>query len=112
MNGQLTVGENVADLGGLQVAYDALLIALHDEGDPGVIDSFTQQQRFFIAAASAWRSLIRPELATTLVTIDPHAPAQLRGTLPLQNMDTFYEAFPIEPGDPMYLAPEDRIIVW
>jgi putative endopeptidase len=112
VNGQLTVGENVADLGGVQVAYDALTIALHDGGDPGTIDSFTQQQRFFIAASSAWRALIRPEFATTLVTSDPHAPSQLRGTLPLQNMDAFYEAFPIEPGDPMYLKPGERIIIW
>jgi putative endopeptidase len=112
VDGQLTVTENVADLGGLQVAFDALQLALAAGGDPGPIDGLTQQQRFFIAAASAWRQVIREEFLVTLLTVDVHAPAEVRGTLPLRNMDAFYEAFAIEPGDAMYLPPEERIVVW
>lgn len=112
VDGQLTVTENVADMGGLQVTYDALMIALSTGGDPGPIDGFTQEQRFFIAAASTWRTVVRDEVLTTAVLADVHSPGQVRGKVPLQNMDTFYEAFEIEPGDPMFLPPEERIVVW
>ncbi len=139
IDGQYTVTENVADLGGVQVAYDALLIYLEARGDtlatPGAEGSpaatplatlvggldatpdggevaLTQQQRFFVAAATVWREEIRDESLETRVRVDVHAPAAQRATVPIQNMDEFYEAFGIEPGDPMFLPPEERITIW
>jgi predicted metalloendopeptidase len=112
IDGQITVPENVADLGGTQIAYDGLQMYLDTHGDPGEIDGFTQEQRFFISAATVWREEIRDELLTTQVKTDVHAPAQARATQPIRNMDAFHEAFDIEPGDPMYLAPEDRLVIW
>ena len=131
INGQFTVTENVADLGGAQVAYDALLVYLEAHGDalatPGAQGSpaatplispaggeiaLTQQQRFFVAAATVWREQIRDEALETQVRTGVHAPSEQRATVPLQNMDEFYEAFAIEPGDAMYLPPEERITVW
>ncbi len=112
IDGQLTVTENVADMGGLQVAFDALRLALQQEGDPGDIDGFTQDQRFFIAYAQSWQETARPESLRLMVQSDAHAPAFARGTLPAENMDAFSDAFGIQPGDPMYLAPEDRIVIW
>ncbi len=112
VDGQLTVTENVADLGGLQAAFDALQLALADQGDPGEIDGLTQEQRFFIAAAQVWRQKIRDEALHSLVQIDRHAPAVARASVPAENMDAFYEAFDIQPGDPMYLPPEERVVIW
>ncbi|HET9660003.1 MAG TPA: M13 family metallopeptidase [Thermomicrobiales bacterium] len=113
VDGQLTVTENVADMGGLQTAWDALQLALQQNGDPGEIDGLSQAQRFFIAAAQTWREKIRPEYLQTLVQSDPHGPAIARATVPSENMDAFYEAFPeIQPGSPEYIAPEDRIVIW
>jgi putative endopeptidase len=112
VDGQLTVTENVADMGGLQTAYDALQLALQQSGDPGEIDGFTQLQRFFIAAAQVWREKAREEYLQSLVQSDEHAPALARATVPAENMDAFYEAFDIQPGDPGYIAPEDRVIIW
>lgn len=112
IDGQITVPENVADLGGAQIAYDGLQMYLETHGNPGEIDGFTQEQRFFISAATVWRAEIRDELLTTQVKTDSHAPAQIRSTQPIRNVDAFHEAFDIGPGDEMYLAPEDRIVVW
>jgi len=113
VNGQLTVTENVADLGGLQVAFDALQLALQKDGDPGEIDGFTQAQRFFIAAAQVWRMKIRDEALRSLVQSDPHSPGVVRAILPAENMDAFYAAFPeIQPGDPSYLPPDERVVIW
>lgn len=144
VNGQITVTENVADLGGLQIAYDALQLYLGKQGvvaspvaatamaSPGStpvfatpmaspvaspivmldVDALTSDQRFFISAATVWREKMRDEFLETLVRTDPHAPASLRATIPLQQMDAFYEAFDIGPGDPMYIPPEDRIVIW
>ena len=82
-------------------------------GNAGEIDGFTQAQRFFIAAAQVWREKIRPEYLQTLVQSDEHAPAIARATVPAENMDAFYEAFPdIVDGTPTYLAPEDRVVIW
>ncbi len=111
VDGQLTVTENVADMGGLQVAYDALQLALQ-ENDPGEIDGLTQAQRFFIAAAQVWREKMRDEALASQLQSDPHSPGVARATVPAANMDTFYEAFGIEPGDPAYIAPEDRVVIW
>ncbi|MCC6792230.1 MAG: M13 family metallopeptidase [Thermomicrobiales bacterium] len=112
VDGQITVTENVADMGGVQVAYNGLLAYLEANGDPGEIDGFTQQQRFFISAATVWREETRDESLETQVKVDVHAPAEVRATQPIRNMDEFYEVFEIEEGDPMYLAPEDRIVIW
>ena len=112
VDGELTIGENIADMGGLQIAYDALRAALAEDGDPGLIEGLTQDQRFFIAHAYRWAEKARDEFLATLVKTDPHAPAQVRAVQPSRNMDEFFEAFGIEPGDPMYLPPEERIVIW
>ncbi len=112
IDGQIAVTENVADLGGVQVAYAGLQTYLEANGDPGEIAGFTQEQRFFIAAATVWREKIRDELLTTLVKVDVHAPASARANVPIRNMDQFYEVFDIGASEPMYLPPAERIIVW
>ena len=121
INGQLTVTENVADLGGIQVAYDALQKHLATHGRPLPPPPFsaaaedpylTQEQRFFIAAAAVWRAEIREEALSSQLSSDRHAPSSVRATQPLRNCDAFYAAFDIEPGDPMYLPPEERIVIW
>jgi putative endopeptidase len=113
VDGDLTVTENVADLGGVQVAYDGLVLALAEQGEAdGRLWPYTQEQRFFLAWATTWRQLATDEFAALLVAIDEHAPSPVRAVEPLRHMDAFHEAFAIEPGDPMYLPPEDRIVVW
>jgi putative endopeptidase len=112
VDGALTIGENIADLGGLQTAYDALLVALGEEGQEDQPWFLTQQQRFFVAASSAWREKATPEWVEYLVANDVHAPASVRGVQPLRNMDTFYEAFGIDESDPVWLPEEERIVIW
>jgi len=121
LDGQITVTENVADLGGVQVAYDALQRRLATEGvplpPPPLTDAakgptFSQEQRFFIAAATVWRQETREAAIRTQVQAGVHSPAQIRGTQPIRNMDAFYEAFGIEPGEPMYLPPQERVVIW
>jgi predicted metalloendopeptidase len=112
VNGELTIRENTADLGGLQIAYDALRAALAEEDDPGLIDGLTQDQRFFIAYALSSVAESRDEALRTRLLTDSHAPLQVRAVQPARNMDAFHEAFGIEPGDPMYLPPEERIVIW
>ncbi|MBA3377755.1 MAG: M13 family metallopeptidase [Chloroflexia bacterium] len=112
VDGELTVGENVADMGGLQIAYDAMLIALDAEGEAQTSWFLTQQQRFFIAYAVSWREEATPEFYEFLVASDVHAPGIVRAVEPSRHMDEFYEAFDIGPGDPEYLDPEERVIIW
>jgi putative endopeptidase len=112
VDGDLTVTENVADMGGVQVAYDGLMIALAEGNRDDRVWAYNQEQRFFIAWATTWRQLARDEFIELIVAIDEHAPAPVRAVEPLRHMDEFYEAFDIEPGDPMYLPPEDRIVIW
>jgi putative endopeptidase len=112
VNGELTIGENIADMGGLQIAYDALQAELASSGDPGPIDGLTQGQRFFIAFALSWADKPREASLRTLIQTDEHAPAQVRAVEPSRNMDAFFEAFGIEPGDAEYLPPADRIVIW
>jgi predicted metalloendopeptidase len=112
VDGNLTIGENIADMGGTQIAYDALQAALKEVGDPGSIDGFTQDQRFFLAWAGVWADKSRDEYTTTLVKSDEHAPAKVRGAQPQRNMQAFFDAFGIKPGDPVYLAPEERVVIW
>lgn len=101
VNGKLTLGENIADLGGLAVAYDALQIALEKKGRPGKIDGFTPEQRFFISYAVAWRSKYRDDALLNLVKTNPHAPPYYRANGPLSNMPQFFTAFDVQPGDSM-----------
>jgi putative endopeptidase len=112
VDGELTIGENVADMGGLQIAYDALQMALAESGDPGPIDGLTQDQRFFISYAVSSVEEARQEALRTQLQTDYHAPLEVRAVQPSRNMDAFFAAFGIEPGDPMYLPPEERIVIW
>jgi predicted metalloendopeptidase len=112
VNGELTIGENIADMGGLQIAYDALHAALKESGDPGPIEGFTPDQRFFIAFALSWAEKARQEALRAQMQSDEHAPAQVRAVEPERNMDPFYQAFDIGPGDPMYLPPDERVVIW
>jgi putative endopeptidase len=116
VNGQLTVTENVADLGGIETAYDALKALLRNEMDAETFENepqeFTPEQRFFIAAATVWRGKIRDEALITRVRSGVHAPPEVRATQPLRNTDEFYKAFGIVEGDPMYLAPTERVHIW
>jgi predicted metalloendopeptidase len=151
VDGQITIGENVADLGGVQVAHDALGAYLEANGSsldavlngpmhaiepepeaspiaafatpsaspvsatPVAVEaaaSFTQRERFHIAAATAWRMKIRDAALTLQVQTDEHSPAEVRATQPIRNMDGFHETFETKPGDAMYIAPEDRLVIW
>jgi putative endopeptidase len=111
VNGQLTLGENLADLGGLAIAYEAFKKT--KQGQSGEkIDGFTPEQRFFLSWAQVWRSSTRPEELAQRIKTDPHSPNELRCNGPLSNMPEFYEAFGIQPGDKMYRAEDIRARVW
>ena len=112
VNGEFTLGENIGDLGGVASAYDGLLLHLIRVGEKGLIDGFTQPQRFFISWATIWRNKIRDkELAMRLLT-DPHSPGYFRAIGPLENHDGFYEAFDLREGHKMYKAEKDRVKIW
>jgi putative endopeptidase len=101
VNGRLTLGENIADYGGLLTAYDALQRALQRNGRPGPIEGFTPEQRFFLGYAQSWRVHVRDEALRNRVTVDPHAPERWRVNGPLSNIPAFAQAFGCKPGDPM-----------
>ncbi len=111
VNGKLTLGENIGDLGGLSVAYEAYRLSLGGSEAP-VIDGLTGDQRFFLGWSQIWRRLYRePELLKRLVT-DPHSPSEYRVNGIVRNMDAWYDAFDIKPEDPLYLKPADRVRIW
>jgi predicted metalloendopeptidase len=112
VDGDLTSGENIADMGGLQIAYDALQTQLAEEGGPGLIEGLTQEERFFVAYALSWAEEAREAALRTQVLLDEHAPAEVRAVQPARNMDPFFAAFGIEPGEPMFLPPAGRIVIW
>jgi putative endopeptidase len=112
VNGKLTLGENIADYGGLVTAYDALERALARSGDRATVNGYTPEQRFFIAYAQSWRSHTRPEQLRTRVTVDPHAPAVWRTNGPVSNMPSFAKAFNCKPGDPMVRASSVVPQIW
>ncbi|UFH56681.1 M13 family metallopeptidase [Spirosoma sp. KNUC1025] len=114
VNGQLTLGENLADLGGLAIAYDAFKKTAQGKstGKKSLIDGFTADQRFFLSWAQVWRINILPETQAQLIMTDPHAPGMYRCNGPLSNIDAWYKTFNVQPGDKMYKKPEDRIKVW
>jgi putative endopeptidase len=111
VNGALTVGENIGDLGGLSIALVAYRIALGDEPAP-VLDEMTGLQRVFYGWAQVWRSKIRDEEAIRRLAIDPHSPPEFRCNGTVRNIDAFYEAFDVQPGDALYLEPEARVRIW
>ncbi len=113
VNGKLTLGENIADLGGTSIAYEALQRALaKDPSKRKNIDGFTPEQRFFISLAQIWRTNIREAEARRLVTVDPHSPGQFRAIGPHVNLQQFYDAFDIKEGSPMWRAPDLRAKIW
>jgi putative endopeptidase len=111
INGKLTMGENIGDLSGLAVAYRAYKISLNGKEAP-VIDGFTGDQRFFMGWAQAWRYKAREEALRNQLLTDSHSPGMYRAFVPLTNIDAFYKAFDVKPGDKMYRAPEDRVKIW
>jgi putative endopeptidase len=113
VNGKLTLGENIADLGGVSIGYDALERALKkDPSRRKTIDGFTPEQRFFLSFAQLWRINIREAEQRRLITVDPHSPGRFRSVGPLMNFQEFYDAFDIKPGAKMYRAPELRAKIW
>jgi len=112
VQGELTLGENIGDLGGLNAAYDALQIYLADNGRPELIDGFTPEQRLFISWATIWRTKYRDETLRTQVLTDPHSPGMYRAIGPLTNMETFYKAFDIKEGDKLFKPEADRVKIW
>ena len=112
VNGIFTNGENIADLGGVNIAYDALQMYLNDHGKIEKISNFTQEQRFFISWATVWRTLSTDAYMTNQVKTDPHTPGYFRAFAPLTNVDSWYKAFDVKEGDKLYRKPEDRVKIW
>lgn len=111
VNGKLTLGENIGDLGGLNVAYEAFKMTPQGKSNKK-IDGLTPDQRFFLAWAQVWRTNTLPETAAQLLKTDTHSPGQYRTIGPLVNMDAWYKAFDVKEGDKLYKRPEDRIAIW
>jgi putative endopeptidase len=111
LNGNLTLGENIGDNGGLSVAHEAYLISLKGAKAP-VIDGYSGDQRFFLAWSQIYRNSIRDEQMRVQVTSDPHSPPQFRVNGVVRNMDAWYDAFDVKPGDKLYLPPEQRVHIW
>ncbi len=111
VNGELTLGENIADLGGITIAYEAFKRT--EEGKSNeTIDGLTPDQRFFFGFATIWAGAVRPERQLQLITIDPHSPGLYRVNGPLSNLPQFYQAFGIKEGDPMYRKDNERAKIW
>ncbi len=111
VNGELTLGENIADNSGLALAYQAYQLSLAGKASP-TIDGFTGEQRFYLGWVQVWRGKVRENEAIQHIKVDPHSPPAIRGTAPLENQPGFYSAFAVKPGDKMYLPPEQRVIIW
>ena len=112
INGKFTNGENIADLGGVNIAYDALQMYLNDHGNPGDINGFSQNQRFFMSWATVWRSIQKEEALVNQIKTDPHSPGYYRAFGPLVNTDAWYDAFMLKEGDKLYIKPAERIKIW
>ena len=110
INGELTLGENIADIAGLQIAYDAWKLSLGGKPAP-VIDGMTGEQRFFLGYAQAWRGKRRDAATLAQLTSDPHSPSAERAST-VRNMDAWYAAFGAKPGEKLYLAPGERVKIW
>ena len=111
VNGALTVGENIGDLGGLSIAYKAYQLALGGTPAP-IIDSLTGDQRFFYAWAQSWRTKIRPAALRRQIATDPHSPDEFRTNQVVRNMGAFYTAFEVKASDGLYLEPKERVVIW
>lgn len=111
-NGRFTLGENIADHGGLLVAHQAYLNSLKGKETPAPIDGFTNEQRFFLGYATLWGQNIRPEEIRRRTKIDPHSLGKWRVNAALRNIAPFYAAFDIKEGDPMFMVPADRVVIW
>jgi putative endopeptidase len=111
VSGANTIGENIGDLGGLNMAHEAYLISLKGKPAP-LIDGLSGDQRFFLAYAQVWREKYREGALRELVMSDVHSPSRFRVNGPLPNIDVWYEAFGVKPGDKMYIAPEERVRIW
>ncbi|MDR2454935.1 MAG: peptidase M13 [Bifidobacteriaceae bacterium] len=114
VNGALTVGENIGDLGGLAIAWRAYQIALRRAGLAAgpVVDGLGAAERFFYGWAQCWRQKTRPEQEATMLAVDPHSPPRFRCNGVVSNLDLFYDTFGVEPADALYLAPERRVTIW
>lgn len=113
VNGKLTLGENIADLGGTSIAYEALQRALaKDPSKRKVLDGFTPEQRFFLSLTQLWRTQFREAELQRRITTDPHSPGQFRAIGPHVNLSEFYQAFSINEGAPMWRPPEQRAKIW
>ena len=111
VNGALTIGENIGDLGGLSIAWKAYLLSL--EGDePAVIDGLTGAERFFLSWAQAWQMKGRDEEVIRLLSIDPHSPNEFRCNQIVRNIDEFYETFGVTENDSLWLDPKERVTIW
>jgi putative endopeptidase len=111
VNGKLTLGENIGDLGGLNAAYEAFKMTKQGQSEVK-IDGFTPDQRFFLSWAQVWRGNILPESAAQLIITDSHSPGPYRTIGAPVNMDAWYKAFDVKPGDKLYIAPENRLKIW
>lgn len=111
VNGALTTGENMADIGGLAIAYTAFKMTKEGQSTTK-IDGFTPDQRFFISLAQIWRSKLKDQAVRMRLSVDPHSPAMYRVNGPLMNFTPFYKAFNVQPGDKMYLPESERIKIW
>jgi putative endopeptidase len=111
INGRLSLGENIGDLGGLTVAHKAYELSLKGKPAP-VIDGFSGDQRFFLSWAQIWRTLMRDEAMRTQLMTGPHSPGLYRANGVVRNMDQWYDAFGVQPGDKLYVPPEKRVRIW
>ncbi len=111
VKGENTIGENIGDLGGLNIAHQAYQISLHGQKAP-VIDGFTGDQRFFLGWAQVWREKYRDDSLRELVLSDVHSPSRFRVNGTVRNMDVWYRAFDVKPGDKLYLKPQERVRIW
>jgi putative endopeptidase len=111
VNGKLTMGENIGDLGGLEMAYTAYKLSLRGAEAP-VINNFTGDQRFFMAHVQAWRAIQREDDLRNQILTNPHSPPSARGSIPERNMDAWYAAFNVKEGDKLFIKPEERVKIW
>jgi putative endopeptidase len=111
ITGRLTMGENIADLGGVLLGLNAYKVSLGGKPSP-VLDGFTGEQRVFLGWAQVWRTLFRDDALRQQIVNGPHSPGQVRAFAPLRNVDAWYEAFGVKEGDKMYVKPEERVRIW
>jgi predicted metalloendopeptidase len=111
VNGELTLGENIADNSGLAIAYKAYKLSLGGKEAP-VIDGMTGDQRFYLGWAQVWRGKVRDNAVIVRIKVDPHSPPEFRGNGTVKNQPGFYSAFGVKEGDAMYLPPDQRVLMW